>query len=104
MYKSLKKWLTVPIQLKPFLSYDGAGDKTYSAAQNIFCYVEGKAVVVIDITGVEVTSRKQVYLDGSVAIKATDSIVLEGKELVIKAIAPFYDGNNGLVDVWVVYL
>jgi hypothetical protein len=106
MFKSTKKWLNIPIQIKPFLQYDGAGDKSYDVAVDTKCYREGKTVVVRDVAGNEIVSQKQLYIDGSVVIKTTDLIVLDGKDTTIQAIGAFYDGNtNGTVpDIWVVYL
>jgi hypothetical protein len=103
MFKSLSKWLNIPYKVKPILLYDGDGDKTYGIAEDYFCYIEGKTVIVRNEVGNEVVSQLQLYTNGSVVIKTTDIIVYEGKDYLMHAIAPFYDGK-GNKDLQVVYL
>ena len=101
MYKSLKKWLNIPVQLLPFIKYDGAGDKEYGQAVDTKCYIEGKVTKVVNAAGNEVISQRQFYFDGSESIKVSDALIFEGKEQLIQAISPFYD--KGVIDIWVVY-
>lgn len=102
MYKSLKKWMNLPAQIKPFIRRTGTGSKVYGDAVSILCYAEGKVQVVTDDTGAEVISNKQLYIDGSVPISVLDAIVFEGYEKSIKSINTFY--RNGNPDIKVVYL
>ena len=102
MYESLKKWINLPAQIKPFIRRNGTGTKLYGDAVDIQCYAEGKVVVVTDNSGTEVVSNKQLYVDGSVNISALDCIVFEGSEKSIKSIGTFY--RNGKPDIKVVYL
>lgn len=102
MFKSIKKWLDLPVQIKPFLKRDGTGDKTYGATINTFCYAEGKVVVVTNNAGVESISTKQLYLDGIETVTELDTIIFEGREKDIKSVGTFY--KNGKADIKVVYL
>lgn len=102
MYESLKEWLNLPAQIKPFIRRNGTGTKLYGDAIDIQCYAEGKVAVVTDNTGAEVVSNKQLYVDGSVTISELDCIVFEGFEKNIKSIGTFY--RNGKPDIKVVYL
>lgn len=102
MYESLKKWINLPAQIKPFIRRNGTGTKLYGDAVDIQCYVEGKVVVVTDNSGTEVVSNKQLYVDGSVTISELDCIVFEGSEKSIKSIGTFY--RNSKPDIKVVYL
>ena len=102
MYKSLKKWMNLPAQIKPFIRRTGTGSKIYGDVLSIVCYAEGKIQVVTDDTGSEVISNKQLYVDGSLSISALDCIVFEGHEKSIKSIETFY--RNGKPDIKVVYL
>lgn len=102
MYESLKKWINLPAQIKPFIRRNGTGTKLYGDAVDIRCYAEGKVVVVTDNSGTEVVSNKQLYVDGSVNISELDCIVFEGSEKSIKSIGTFY--RKGKPDIKVVYL
>jgi hypothetical protein len=102
MYKSVKKWANIPFTIKPFIKYDGAGDKEYDDDVPATCYVEGKVINVIDKEGNEVTSNLQLYVDASIVLKVTDAIIYDNEEYVIKAIGTFY--LNGNKDLLVVYL
>lgn len=102
MYDSLKKWMNLPAQLKPFIRRNGTGTKVYGEAVDIKCYAEGSVKVVTDNTGTEVVSNKQLYVDGSVAISELDGVIFEGSEKSIKSIGTFY--RNGKPDIKVVYL
>lgn len=102
MYNSLKSWLNLPAQIKPFIKRTGTGTKEYGEPIDILCYAEGKVQVVTDNTGTEVVSNKQLYVDGSVVISELDCVVFENIEKSIKAIGTFY--RNGKADIKVVYL
>lgn len=102
MYESLKKWINLPAQIKPFIRRNGTGTKLYGDAVDIQCYAEGRVVVVTDNSGTEVVSNKQLYVDGSVTISELDCIVFEGSEKSIKSIGTFY--RNGKPDIKGVYL
>lgn len=102
MYESIKEWLNLPAQIKPFIRRNGTGTKLYGDAVDIQCYAEGKVTTVTDNTGTEVVSSKQLYIDGSIAISELDCIIFEGSEKSIKSIGTFY--RNGKPDIKVVYL
>lgn len=102
MYASLKAWMNLPAQIKPFLKRDGTGTKVYADPVDILCYAEGKVQVVTDNTGTEVVSNSQLYVDGSVTVSALDCVVFEGIEKSIKSLTTFY--RNGKPDIKVVYL
>ena len=102
MYESLKKWINLPAQIKPFIRRNGTGTKLYRDAVDIKCYAEGKVTTVTDNKGAEVVSNKQLYIDGSVPITELDCIIFENSEHSIKSINTFY--RNGKPDIKVVYL
>lgn len=102
MYESLKKWINLPAQIKPFIRRNGTGTKLYGDAVDIKCYAEGKVTTVTDNKGAEVVSNKQLYIDGSVPIAELDCIIFENSEHSIKSINTFY--RNDKPDIKVVYL
>ena len=102
MYASLKPWLNLPAQIKPFVKRTGTGTKVYGDPVDILCYAEGKVQVVTDDTGTEVVSNKQLYVDGTVAVSELDCVIFENIEKSIKSISTFY--RNGKADIKVVYL
>ena len=102
MYDSLKAWMNLPVQIKPFIRRNGTGTKLCGEPINGQCYAEGKVTTVTDNTGTEVVSNKQLYVDGSVAVSELDCIIFEGSEKSIKSIGTFY--RNGKPDIKVVYL
>ena len=102
MYESLKKWINLPAQIKPFIRRNGTGTKLYGDAVDIKCYAEGKVTIVTDNKGAEVISNKQLYIDGSVPITELDCIIFENSGHSIKSINTFY--RNGKPDIKVVYL
>ena len=102
MYNSLKAWMNLPVQIKPFIRRSGTRTQLYGEPINEQCYAEGKVTIVTDNTGTEVVSNKQLYVDGSVAVSELDCIIFEGSENSIKSIGTFY--RNGKPDIKVVYL
>lgn len=102
MYDSLKKWINLPAQIKPFIKRNGTGTKLYGDAVDIKCYAEGNVTTVTDNKGAEVISNKQLYIDGSVPVTELDCIIFENSEHSIKSINTFY--RNGKPDLKVVYL
>ena len=102
MYNSLKSWMNLPVQIKPFIRRNGTGTKLYGDTINEQCYAEGKVTTVTDNKGAEVVSNKQLYIDGSVPITELDCIIFENSEHSIKSINTFY--RNGKPDIKVVYL
>lgn len=102
MLKSLKSWINIPFVFKPCTGRTGTGAKQFAADESGLCYAEGSVKVVKNSQGKEVVSTKQLYVDGTSAIKELDNVVFEGRETEIVAIGYFY--KNGLVDMKVVYL
>lgn len=97
--------MNIPINIKTWVSTDGAGDKTYD--EDIIeadCYIEGKIAVIRNKEGEEVISNQQLYIDGTILVDEKDLVVLEsGKEYNIEAISAFYD-EKGNKDLLVIYL
>lgn len=102
MYDSLKAWINIPYQIKPFIKRNGAGTKQYGDTIESKCYPVGDLKVVTNTEGVEITSTTQLYVPGTEPIKATDTVVFEGEERPIARITSYY--RNGAVDLKVVYL
>lgn len=102
MYGSLKSWVSLPAILKPYLKRTGTGTKLFKEPVDILCYAEGKVQVVTNNEGAEVTSSKQLYVDGATEVKELDNIIFENSERPVIAVGTFY--RNGKADLKVVYL
>lgn len=102
MYKSLKSWLKVPIQIKPFVKRDGTGTASYADTIETYGYIEGGVKLISDSKGAEVISTSQIFLEGSTRLSELDLIIIDGVEHSIKTISTFYD--RGKPDIKVVYL
>lgn len=101
MYNSVKSFAKTLVQLKPYVSKDGAGDVTYGLPVDKRCAVSGKIQVVRDLQGVEHVSNLQMIFDGEIQPDAM--IVFNGHEYFIKAVGPFYD-ETAQCTLTVVYL
>ena len=104
MFKSLKNWLSVPVDIKPFIKQDGTGEPTFGDSISTKCYPQGKVTMVRDVHGNDIVSNLQLYIEGDTAIKITDVVVFNGSEYNIKALSPYYDVNTGTISLMVVYL
>lgn len=102
MYNSLKPWIDVPVQYKPFTRRNGAGTKLFDAAVSTKCYPVGDVRLITTVDGSEVTSTTHLYMHGEEPIKVTDNVIFEGEERPILRINSFY--RDGAVDIKVVYL
>lgn len=102
MFNSLKQWINVPFQYKPFVRYTGAGTKQFGDTVDALCYPVGDVKLVTDRGGSEVVSSTQLYLFGTEAISVKDNVIFEGEERPILRINSFY--REGVVDIKVVYL
>ncbi len=102
MYNSIRKWMTLPAQVIPFIRRDGTGTKLFKDPVDHLCYAEGTIQVVTDSKGVEVVSNLSIYFEGSTDISELDAVVFENKKRDIRAISTFYD--KGVPDLKVVYL
>lgn len=102
MFKSLKNWMDLPVTIKPTTGRSGAGSKLFGASFTAMCYAEGKVQIVKNSQGKEIVSHKQLYLDGTVAIKELDTVLFENYESDVQAIGYYY--RKGVVDIKVVYL
>lgn len=102
MFKSLKKWMTIPFTVYPFVSTNNAGDKSYGAPVNASCYMERKYTDVMDRQGNMTVSSATLYV--TTVISELDEVIVEGHRLPVKAVSNYYDGNTGLSDIMVVYV
>lgn len=102
MYASLKPWINVPYQYKPFIKRNGAGTKIYGERVDSLCYPVGDVTLVTNEAGAEVTSTTQLYVPGTEPLKVTDAVIFNGEERPILRITSYY--RNGVEDVKVVYL
>lgn len=102
MYESLKGWINVPVIVRPFQKRAGNGDKVFGENYTLLTYPVSKEEVVRNDKGVEVTSSRQLYVDGSAAIRRFDNVLFEDEDLPIQAIHTFY--RDGVPDIKVVYL
>ena len=102
MFDSIKPWINVPYQIKPFIKRNGAGTKQYGDTIDSKCYPVGEVTLVTNSEGAEVTSTTQLYVFGTESVKITDNVVFGGEERPILRITSYY--RNGVVDIKVVYL
>lgn len=102
MYSSLKPWVNIPYQIKPFVKRTGTGAVQYGELQDKLCYPEAKIVLTKDSKGAEVTSSHQLYVDGNTEVDVRDLIIFEGSEWSIISVNSFY--RAGKIDVKVIYL
>ena len=102
MYDSLKSWVNIPYQIKPFDKRTGTGTKLFKDTVDALCYPKSEAELVTDSKGAEVVSTTQLYIEGSTTITVLDNVIFEDEERPIKKIATFY--RDGKPDIKVVYL
>lgn len=102
MFKSLKKWMTIPLTVYPFVSISNAGDKSYGTPISILCYMERKYTEILDREGTATLSSATLYVN--TVIHEDDELLVEGRRVPVKAVSNFYDGNTGLSDIMVVYV
>lgn len=102
MYASLKPWIDVPYQYKPFLKYNGAGVRQLGDPVSSLCYPVGDTKFVTDVSGAQKVSTMQLYVPGDEGIKVNDTVLIAGEERAIYRITSYY--RNGVVDLKVVYL
>lgn len=102
MYASLKSWINVPYQVKPFVKRNGAGTKEFGDTIDSLCYPVGDVKLVTNTSGAEVTSTTQLYVPGTEVIKVTDEVIFNGEVRPIQRITDYY--RCGVVDLRVVYL
>ena len=105
MFDSLKSWMTCPFQVKQFIGYNAAADKSFSEPVDMLGYFVGEVEVITDASGDDVVSSTQVYFDPSVyTITNLDKILVDGEEKDIIKITNYMDGNTGSSSIKVVYL
>ncbi len=101
-YDSIKPWINIPFQIKPYLGRSGTGTKQFGEPYEDLCYPVGITELITDVTGAEVTSTTRLYIDYTTSIKVTDNVIFENEERPIYRITSYY--REGRVDIKVVYL
>lgn len=102
MYESLKEWINVPVEIKPFVGRSSTGAKIFGESRTELCYPQGEVNIIRNWQGVEVVSHNHLHFDGSIEITKLDNVVFEGEDLPVQAISVFY--RNGVPDIKVVYV
>lgn len=102
MYASLKKWMNLNLQIKPFIRRSGTGTIIYGDTVSVKCFAVEKVTLVMDKTGAEVISNTQLYIDGSISISEMDNVIFNNLERPIKTISTYY--ASGIASLKVVYL
>lgn len=100
MFNALTDMLDTPVTIKPFVSMNSAGDKTYGLPINAMACIEYKTQVVVTKQGKQEISDMSFYINGSQAISEEDVIRHNNKDYRIKGLLGHYD--NGYVSLWVV--
>lgn len=97
---SIKKRLNQDITVYPFISRDGAGDATYAEEPTVLRgFMYGYTRVVRNLEGVEVISKKTLYLTQMITVN--DLIMVGDKKypIIDFQIWPEENGDGGLVEV-----
>lgn len=102
MLSSLKPWINLDAQIRPFIKRTGTGTKLFEDSIDIKCYAVSKIVTVTDNTGAEVISSTHLYVDGDVSISVQDRVIFEGLERDVLNVCTYY--RNGKPDIRVVYM
>lgn len=102
MPKQFSDILRIPITIIPFISIDGAGDKTYGDPVETTCYAEEKITEVLDNTGQKVTSNITFYIEEDINITPNDKLIYFDTEYPIKAVSAIRE-LDGTCVLWVVY-
>lgn len=105
IYPSIKKWVNIPLTIKPFDKYSGSGEKLYKAPiEELLCYPMGENNIVRNRRGVDVVSNSKIYVDGDVDINELDSVIInnDGFEYPVQAVTEYY--RDGRIDIKVVYI
>lgn len=102
MFNSTKKWLDIPVVIKPFLIRDSADEKTFEDPVASFCYPEYKTTVLRNRHGQEVVSSTVLYMDSEDTLSEDDEIIFDGVEHVIKGLGKLY--RKGKLNLWMVYI
>lgn len=103
MLQSLLSWLNTPVTIRPYLSIDATGDKTYGPDFTAKCYPEFSNKVVVNVSGKEVVSSHTLYFKEDVIVSSDDKILLNGTWFEIKSIGVYYD-DVGNVSARVVHI
>lgn len=101
-YMSIKPWINIPFQVKPYTGRTGSGTKLFSEPVSHLCYPVAQPELITDVKGAEVTTTTRLYVDYDVPIKVTDNVIFEDEERPILRISSYY--REGHVDIKVVYL
>lgn len=102
MFDSIKDWLDVPTQFKPFERRDGAGDKHFKPVISIDSYPVHEFKLIRNSLGVEVLSSSHYYIDGSHNISILDEVLVDGVWMPIQSIGTYF--REGHPDIKVVYV
>lgn len=102
MYESLRDWINVPVEVKPFVGRTATGDKKFGESYTMMCYPQGEVNIVRNWQGVEVVSHNHLHVDGKEPVTKMDHIIFEGEDLPVQAISSFY--RDGEIDIKVVYI
>ena len=102
MYESLKKWIDVPVSIKPFVRRTGTGDKEFGELIDTKCYPVAEHKIVRTSASVEIVSDTQLYFNGNEQVAKLDVIMFEGEEHPVQHISTFY--RQGKPDLKVVYI
>jgi hypothetical protein len=102
MFASVKPWINMPFEIKPFIGFNEYGDKEFGESESKLCYRVDKTEQIKDIRGVDVISDTQLYINGSEEISELSVVVLCGREWNIQKISTYF--KDGVPSLKVVYL
>lgn len=102
MYESLRKWMDIPVTIRPFVGRSATGDKLFGEPYEVLCYPQGEVNIVRNWQGVEVVSHNHLYMNGDTTVTKLDNIVFLDEELPVQAISTYF--RDGKADIKVVYI
>jgi len=104
MYESLVEWCRFPFKLHTYLNTSLSGDKTFSPPIDKVGYVVDEITEIIDKTGSKYISSTHIYYNDT-DIKVADKISTGyDSPREIRKIGSYFDGEEGISSIQVIYL
>ena len=105
MYASLLEWCTFPVKVHKKQGVTAGGDPKYAPPVEYKGYPVDKVTAITDKYGKQYVSMSCIYFPPEVPVSIADMLSLgEGPPMEIRRIGGFYDGNEGMLSILVVYL
>lgn len=104
MYKGLRDWCFLPVEIHRKGTTAVNGDKLPGDIVNAFCYIADDIENITDKNGINYTSRMQLFFSEDTLLTDSDRLLYDGKTYDIRRLAKYYDGNTKALSIQVAYL